>query len=275
MGWNVAAYSLLFKGQVIRTDFWYFLTSLMLVGLAYALVFVLVRVEYTFWHLGLFLLIVILAILSHAFVDLGRQVLDRLFFGREVQQLRTNLTAVAQNAALTPNLETVLQEAQAEIAELSSEHLVRLTEQALRRLNSPSALAQCALGEQLAFTLGAARLKSNAGSPAAGSGGVSGSASSIELTPLERARALRELLTAAIERLKPSDGNVGIGSPAALQYHILHEEYLQGLLNKQIMARHSISEGTFHRNRRQAIWTLAHELKTCEEQLAQQTRGRP
>ena len=40
--------------------------------------------------------------------------------------------------------------------------------------------------------------------------------------------------------------------------------YLQGLLNKQIMARHSISEGTFHRNRRQAILTLARELENQE-----------
>jgi hypothetical protein len=269
MGWNVAAYSLLFKGQVIRTDFWYFLTSLILVSLAYALVFVLVQVEFTFWNLGLFLLILILAILSHAFVDLGRQALDRLFFGHEVQQLRTNLATVAQNAGLTPDLDTVLQEAQAEIEEVSAEHVVRLIEQALRRLNNPSALGQCALGDRLALSLRAS-LERNPGS--ADQARSRGRAAAI--TPLERARGLRELLTAAIERLKPPDGNVSMENPAALQYHILAEEYLQGLLNKQIMARHAISEGTFHRNRRQAIWTLAQELKTREEHLAQQPVAR-
>jgi hypothetical protein len=264
MGWNVAAYSLLFKGQVIRRDFWYFLTSLVLVVLAYTLVFMVVGGAYTFTHLALFMMTLTLIILSHAMIDLGRQVLDRLFFSGEVQQLRANLAAVAQDAALTPNLDTVLDEAQAEIAEVSSEHLVRLTEHALRRLNRPSALAECALADRLPFSLqgGLHGATANANEPHL-SESLWG-----QQTPLERARALREILTAAIERLKPPDTDAGIGSPAALEYHILREEYLQGLLNKQIMARHSISEGTFNRNRRQAIAALARELKTREERLA-------
>ncbi len=49
-----------------------------------------------------------------------------------------------------------------------------------------------------------------------------------------------------------------------MQYHILREEYVQGLPNKHIMTRHSISEGTFHRNRREAITILARELEEQE-----------
>jgi hypothetical protein len=79
---------------------------------------------------------------------------------------------------------------------------------------------------------------------------------------------LREALVEAIDGLKPADGDAAIGSPGGLQYNILREEYLQGLLNKQIMARHSLSEGTFHRNRRLAIWTVAQELQSREDRRA-------
>jgi hypothetical protein len=70
------------------------------------------------------------------------------------------------------------------------------------------------------------------------------------------------MLAEAIERLKPPDG-----VPEALQFHILREEYLLGRPNKQIMTCHSISEGTFHRNRRRAVAVLAVELARQEEQL--------
>jgi hypothetical protein len=174
--------------------------------------------------------------------------MDRFFFGEDVQQLRAGLASTMQSAAMTADLPAVLNEAQQEIAQVSAAHIVRLTEQALRRLNNPAALADCDLIDRLPAVLAA-----SAGGP--------------DATPLERARALRDILTAAIEQLKPPDGD-GIGAPAALQYHILREEYLQGLLNKQIMARHSISEGTFNRNRRQAIATLSRELENQERRLA-------
>jgi hypothetical protein len=86
-----------------------------------------------------------------------------------------------------------------------------------------------------------------------------------DVTPLERAQAVRSVLISGIERLKPLDGDTGSESPAALQYHILQEEYMHGLLNKQIMIRHSISEGTFNRNRRAAIEMLAVELNRQEQ----------
>ena len=253
MGWNVAAYSLLFKGQVIRTDFAYFVTALVAVCVAYGLVFLVSGIPYNFGQLQLFMLVLITTILSYALVDLGRRGLDRLFFGPDVQQLRASLAATAQDAALTPNLSAVLAEAHEDLHEVSDAHLVRLTEQSLRRLNNPAALAGSPLFAELPHVLGVA-LSAN------------GAASSS--TPLERARVLREVLIAAIEGLKPADGDVGIGSPGGLQYNIMREEYLQGLLNKQIMARHSLSEGTFHRNRRQAIWTLAQELRSREDRLA-------
>jgi hypothetical protein len=251
MAANVAAYSLVLDVEVIRADLLYFLTSLVVICLVYALVFTLVGPGYSFQLLGLLVVLLIVAILSHALVDVARRALDRLFFRPEVQRLRSNLTAVAQQAALTQDLEPLLEEAQVGIAEVSADHLVRLTHEALRRLDSPAALARCGLIDRLPRTLAAILARRGNANPAVA-------------TPLEQARALREVLAAAIERLKPADR----GAAGALPYHILREEYLLGTPNKHIMLRHGISEGTFHRHRRQGIAILAQELSKQEDLLA-------
>jgi hypothetical protein len=254
MGWNVAAYSLLFKGQVIRTDFFYFLTALVAVCFVYALVFLIGGAGYSFQQLQLFMLVLITTILAYALVDLGRRGLDWLFFTSEVRRVRDVVATAGKDAGLTHDVTTVIQGVQSELAEVSTEHVVRLTEQALRRLNNPDGLAKCDLVRLLPCTLGLA--------------GTRNGADTAKPTPLETYQALRKTLIAAIERLKPADGDHGIGSAAGLHYNILCEEYLQGLLNKNIMIRHSISEGTFHRNRRQAISTIARELQAREARLA-------
>jgi hypothetical protein len=85
-------------------------------------------------------------------------------------------------------------------------------------------------------------------------------------TTLEQTQALRRVLMESIERLKPEDASPN--SPAALQYQILREEYLDGLPNREILIRHSVSESTFHRNRRDAIAAVARELQERERQIA-------
>jgi hypothetical protein len=250
MASNVAAYHRLRHGQVVRTDLLYFLLAWALICAGYALVFVVIGGGYSFRLLGLLLVTLLLLILSHALVDPARRLFDRLLLGSEIEHLRSNLATVAQDAALTPDLDALLTRAQSEIAEVSAEHLVRLTEEALRRLNRPAALAQCGLAARIPRTVAAARGREGESRPA-------------EATPLEQARALREVLVLAIERLKPADASTP-AAPGALQYEILREEYVQGLPNKQIMTRHSISEGTFHRNRREAIAILARELEKQE-----------
>lgn len=256
MALNVAAYSLVSRVQLIRTDLLYFLTVLGVICVIYTLAFVLTGQEYSFQLLALLMITLILVILSHALLDVGRRALDRLFFQPEVQRLRSNLGASAQSAALTPNLDAVVSEVQAGLNKVSTEHLVRLTEEALRRLNNPSALAQCGLITRLPRTLAAVRTRQ-------------GDTMLVKATPLAQAQALREVLVSAIERLKPPDGGSGFDAPGALQYNILREEYLQGMPNKQIMVRHSISESTFHRNRREAISILARELGEQEARLSQ------
>jgi hypothetical protein len=61
-----------------------------------------------------------------------------------------------------------------------------------------------------------------------------------------------------------SDGR-GILSPILREYYILREEYLLGMPTSQTMTRHSVGEGTFHRNRRRAVAALAQELGQEEE----------
>jgi hypothetical protein len=139
----------------------------------------------------------------------------------------------------------------ASTTEVPVEDLVRLTEEALRRLNNPALLATSGLVARLPLTVAAALER----------GSADGDAS-----PLEQARGLRLALEASIERLKPSprDGDPP-GEFELLQYSILHEEYVRGRPNNQIMARLSIGEGTFHRYRRQGIRALAGDLQSREQ----------
>jgi N-terminal 7TM region of histidine kinase len=244
MMWNVASYSLLVRGQVIRRDALYFLTSLGGICLAYAALFVILSGGlYSYRLLGMLIALLILAVLTHALIDVGRRALDHLFFSVEVQSLRSNLSVVVQDAALSPRFDEVLDEAHRELDAASRAHFLRITEEALRRVNAPSALARCDLMDRLPLTLSATSR----------SGGG---------TTLEQAQALRKILVESIERLKPEGASSN--SPAALQYEILHEEYLEGLPNREILIRHSVSESTFHRNRREAIAAVARDMQERE-----------
>jgi hypothetical protein len=251
MASNVAAYRLLINVEVVRGDLAYFVTVLGLATLAFAVVFLATGPGYSFRLLELYWFVLLLLIAGQAVAAPGRQLLDRLFFQPAVRRLRTNLASTALSAPLTTDLDSLLMETQAEISEVSAEHMFRLTEEALRRLNRPGALAQCGLIERLPHSLGAARARAAAAAPPG-------------MTPLAQAKLVRELLTAAVEGLKPADRS----APAALQYLILREEYILDLPNKQIIARHGISEGTFHRQRREAIAVLARELRQQEAILA-------
>jgi hypothetical protein len=264
MAANVTAYHHLRHGQTIRVDLLYFVTTWTLICVTFAAIFLVAGGGYSFQLLGLLALTLGLAILSHGLIDPARRALDRLFFGREVQRLRSNLTSVVQDAALTPDqyLGALLSQARTELEEVSAAHLARLTQAALRCLNAPAALADCGLAERLPRTI-AAFYRSSMGL----TNQLAEGAPMLSVpTPLEKARALRTALVEAVERLKPADEG-DPGAPAALQYHILHDEYVLGRPNKQIMTRRGISEGTFHRNRREAVAILSRELARQEERL--------
>jgi len=85
-----------------------------------------------------------------------------------------------------------------------------------------------------------------------------------EPTALERAARLRDELTQAIARLRPPGARPMPGAHGGgggwLHFLIVHEAYVEGRPNKEIMQRYYLSEGTFHRARRRAVDALALDL---------------
>ena len=136
-----------------------------------------------------------------------------------------------------------------------SADLLLLVEQALRRLNNPADLSRCGLLGRVPGILSTAR--SEHGSGAVGAPG-----------PLEQAQSLREVLVFAIEQLKPAGGAIGASAPEALQYYILHEEYVLKKSTIYITTRYSISESNFYRNRKAAVSAVARHLEAQEELIA-------
>jgi len=122
---------------------------------------------------------------------------------------------------------------------------VRLTEEALRRLNNPAALADCTLAGYLPLTLGVLAASDGDG-----------------LTAPHQ--ALRAAVVQAIERLRLDHG----GSEQNLYRAILADEYVMGHSTARIMTRYAISESTFHRHRREAIRAVAQDLIARERALA-------
>jgi hypothetical protein len=85
------------------------------------------------------------------------------------------------------------------------------------------------------------------------------------VTHLERGQAVRQLLEALINRLRPVGPLPAEPYPAEWRlYAVLHTAYVEGQPNREIMARLYIGEGTFHRARRQALDAVAAALEEVE-----------
>lgn len=80
-------------------------------------------------------------------------------------------------------------------------------------------------------------------------------------THIERGKELQQLMMDSIELLKPDDERPPEPLPRIWYNHaVLHDAYVEGVQNREIMARLYISEGTFNRTRRNAIRGLARLL---------------
>lgn len=90
------------------------------------------------------------------------------------------------------------------------------------------------------------------------------------VTFLDRGKALGETLTEAVSELRPDTP-----LPKGLQvpprewhlYIILHDSYVEGETNRDIMSKLYISEGTFNRTRRRALRAVAKSLAELEANL--------
>jgi len=86
------------------------------------------------------------------------------------------------------------------------------------------------------------------------------------VTYLDRGRALQELVTVALEKLKPSGPRPSLVTREWYQYVILHDCYLLGKPNREVMNALYISEGTFNRARRRAVRGVTRALAEMEGQ---------
>ena len=86
------------------------------------------------------------------------------------------------------------------------------------------------------------------------------------VTHVDRGKALKDTLVRAIKKLMPSADC--IDTPPAREWYpyiILHDSYLLGKLNREIMGELYISEGTFNRTRRRALQSVIRILKEMEK----------
>jgi hypothetical protein len=120
------------------------------------------------------------------------------------------------------------------------DEFIRMVEEALRHLPDALALGQSTLAEKMPI-----RAESH----------------------LERGKRLQEILTGSIESLKPAEKRPPEPLPRVWYNHaVLHDAYVEGVPNREIMARLYISEGTFNRTRRNAIRGLARLLREQSSQ---------
>ncbi len=91
------------------------------------------------------------------------------------------------------------------------------------------------------------------------------------VTHLDRGKVVYKLLEEVVEKLQPNNQQPPSPPPREwYAYLILHESYFENVLNRDIMARLYISEGTFNRTRRAALRAVT---KTLEEMDAAVKQG--
>jgi hypothetical protein len=241
LGWNLARYGALLAGETVLADLLAFsLATATMLALYGGLLLVLSPRDYPWLERLLPLLLLLMA--THVAADRQNVALDRLVFGQQATGLRARLRDLADRAVRQPDPLTALAEVRQSVADLARQESVPdlrlLVEGALRHANDLPALS----GHPLLDTLVP---------PTHG-------------TALERARQLRAELEAAIGRLRPPGARPAPGGSAGpggwVHYLVLHEAYVEGRPNKQIMARYLLSESTFHRARRRAIDAVAEDF---------------
>ena len=90
-------------------------------------------------------------------------------------------------------------------------------------------------------------------------------------THIERGRQLQQLLVESINSMRPVEKRPAEPLPRVWYNHaVLYDAYVEGVPNREIMARLYISEGTFNRTRRNALRGLARLL--VEKNIVGKTR---
>ncbi len=246
LGWNIAHYGALLSGELVAADFRAFGLATLTVIVFYAALLWLVPRE-TSWLIAERLLLVVV-VTTHLLASRSSALMDRLVFDPAVRSLRGQLETLAERVVRHPDAIVALADVRDSVdgmlrppAESAPTPNLRvLVESALRHLNDLPTLTQHPLL------------------------GRTPSGHLMERPAVEGATLLRSDLIEAIERLRPGGARPDPGSSSGpggwLHYLVLHEAYVQGRPNKQIMQRYYVSESTFHRARRSAVDTIALDL---------------
>lgn len=90
------------------------------------------------------------------------------------------------------------------------------------------------------------------------------------ITHLDRGKALKEVLLQALDKLRPPGSQPDLPTLEWYPFLVLHDAYVLGEPNRDIMSRLYISESTFNRTRRRAIRALAKALLEMERGTRQE-----
>jgi hypothetical protein len=141
---------------------------------------------------------------------------------------------VAESQADANELNSIADEVRETIASNPDPELVKIVEEGLRHFSDYIALGQ---------------------SPLAGWAGLTAE------SHVERGKQLQKFLADAIESFRPAGARPREPLPRVwYSYVVLYDAYVEGITNREIMARLYISEGTFNRTRRNAIRGFARLL---------------
>jgi hypothetical protein len=261
LGWNMARYGALLAGEQVLGDFLAFAATMLAIVGVYGATLLALAPDYAWIERSLPLLLLIMT--THVLVDTRGHALDRVLYAPLLGTLRGQLRELGNRVVRQPDplsalvdvretVDQILRDRAAEAAHIpgvveaeapsqrgNGAELRVLIEGALRHLNDLPGLSQHPLVSELPAV---------AGMPG---------------TALERAARLRHELEQAIERLRPPGARPSPGAGTVggwLHYLVLKEAYVDGRLNKQIMQRYALSEGTFHRARRRAVDAIAADL---------------
>lgn len=139
---------------------------------------------------------------------------------------------------------------------MSEENLIPMVEEALRRLYDFSYLGEQELSKLRVVERGLEDRKGKF------------------LTFIDRGKALSEVLVQALNKLRPDEPEPERDQVPPREWHqfiILHDSYVTGEPNRNIMSRLYIGEGTFNRTRRRALRGVAKALAEMEQSASRET----
>jgi hypothetical protein len=114
LGYGIANFNLLLEGQNVQRDFIYSFTGVALINFLYVCVLSLFGLNDIY-----ILLVVGLVTVSHSSVDVGRGILDKLFFNRDEQAARADARAFALALASAPTDNLTLPQSEPELPTLA------------------------------------------------------------------------------------------------------------------------------------------------------------